>query len=432
MYDLNGDAMLQYSNLNYQGIQIGENLDASAMEYVHVDIWTPDLTSVKFFPLPVGIAPENEVFNAIELVPNEWTSVDIPLSYFTDQGLTFENIHQFKFEGENSGTIFVDNLYFWKEASAPSPLIGTWMLAPGAGTLEVGPAIGDYGWWSSSAEDVTTRACLFDDEYVFNADGSFANVLGSETWLEPWQGIDPEACGAPIAPHDGANAATWTSTANTVTVSGLGAFLGLSKVHAGGEDGAPADNTTTYNYELSEDGNTLDLTIAIPWGAWHFKMVRKPNPLIGTWKLAPGAGSLEVGPAIGDYGWWSSSAEDVTTRACLFDDEYVFNADGSFANVLGSETWLEPWQGVDPEACGTPIAPHDGSNAATWSSTANTVTVSGLGAFLGLSKVHAGGEDGAPADNTTTYNYELSEDGNTLDLTIAIPWGAWHFKLNKQ
>ena len=25
----------------------------------------------------------------------------------------------------------------------------------------------------------------------------------TETWLEPWQGSDPEACGAPVWPHDG-------------------------------------------------------------------------------------------------------------------------------------------------------------------------------------------------------------------------------------
>jgi hypothetical protein len=40
----------------------------------------------------------------------------------------------------------------------------------------------------------------------------------------------------------------------------------------------------------------------------------------GTWKLAPNAGSLAVGPNIGDGSWWSNGAGDVTTRACLFDD----------------------------------------------------------------------------------------------------------------
>lgn len=87
----------------------------------------------------------------------------------------------------------------------------------------------------------------------------------------------------------------------------------------------------------------------------------------GTWKIAPEAGSLAVGPAMGDFSWWSISAGDVVARDCFYDDEFVFNADGSFQNVQGDETWNEPWQGMDPEGCAAPIAPHDGSSAATWS-----------------------------------------------------------------
>ena len=64
------------------------------------------------------------------------------------------------------------------------------------------------GWWSNSADDVTTRACLFDDIFRFGEDGSFSNVMGSQTWLEGWQGVDGEQCGAPVAPHDGSNSAT--------------------------------------------------------------------------------------------------------------------------------------------------------------------------------------------------------------------------------
>ena len=164
--------------------------------------------------------------------------------------------------------------------------------------------------------------------------------------------------------------------------------------------------------------------------------------LSGYWKLAPVAGALGVGPSAGDYSWWSNTEGDVTTRACLFDDQYVFNADGSFQNMLGSEynyaaeTWLEPWQGVDPEACGAPVAPHDGTNAATWSvdEAAGTITVSGSGAYLGLAKVHNGGEDGAPVGDMITYNYSLSDDGNSMDVTISgfnagVPGATWIFKM---
>jgi len=82
----------------------------------------------------------------------------------------------------------------------------------------------------------------------------------------------------------------------------------------------------------------------------------EPSALDGTWRLAPESGALGVGPAMNDVSWWSSTTDDVTGRACLFDDTYVFNSDGTFQNVLGADTWVEGWQGNDPEGCATPVA----------------------------------------------------------------------------
>ena len=146
----------------------------------------------------------------------------------------------------------------------------------------------------------------------------------------------------------------------------------------------------------------------------------------GTWKFTPSAGAFMVGPNQGTGNYFTSSAADVTTRSCLFDDEYVFNADGTFENVLGSDTWLENWQGIVPDACGAPIAPHDGSNAATWSysSFTNTITIVGDGAFLGLAKAHNTGEDGSPVDDTITYEVSsITSTNMTLDIQIGA--GAW-------
>ena len=70
-----------------------------------------------------------------------------------------------------------------------------------------------------------------------------------------------------------------------------------------------------------------------------FQFKRVDAPAIPFMEPKEAAGSLGVGPSKGDISWWSSSADDVTTRACLFDDEYVFNADGSYKNIMGSQTW---------------------------------------------------------------------------------------------
>ena len=326
----------------------------------------------------------------------------------------------------------------------PSALDGTWRLAPVSGAFGVGPAMNDVSWFSSSSDDVTTRDCLFDDTYVFNADGSFQNVLGADTWLETWQGAALEGCGAPIFPHDGTATATYAydAAAGTIMIDGAGAFLGLSKVFNGGELASPgeAPSSITYIAELSADGNTLDLDIEIADGGyWTFQLVRDvvPSGIQGTWKLAPESGAFGVGPAMNDVSWFSSSLDDVTTRDCLFDDEYVFNADGSFLNILGSETWLETWQGAATEGCGAPIFPHDGSASATYEydEGVGTITIDGTGAFLGLSKVINGAELGSPgeAPSSVTYIAELSADGNTIDLDIEIADGGyWSFKLARQ
>ena len=150
------------------------------------------------------------------------------------------------------------------------------------------------------------------------------------------------------------------------------------------------------------------------------------HPLAGTsWSLKADAGSLAVGPAPDNLTWWASSDDDVTVRACIFDDVITFEADYHYHHDMGSETWLEPWQGVDAEGCGAPIAPHNGANDATWSADASTVTVVGDGAHIGLAKVHNTGEDGNPVDDTITYNYVL--DGDTLTISMT---GGWHPEAN--
>ena len=156
-----------------------------------------------------------------------------------------------------------------------SPIEGTWMLAPEAGALMVGPAANNGDWWTSSEDDVTARACYFDDEYVFGADGSFQNVQGTETWLEAWQGVESDQCGAPVAPHDGSNAATYdydTGT-GTITLNGVGAYLGLPKANNAGElPNVDVPESITYDATLS--GNTMTLVIECGTGVfWTFKLI---------------------------------------------------------------------------------------------------------------------------------------------------------------
>jgi hypothetical protein len=153
-----------------------------------------------------------------------------------------------------------------------------------------------------------------------------------------------------------------------------------------------------------------------------------------TWKLAPQAGALAVGPDASNLSWWSNSLGDVTTRACLFDDSVTFAAGGTMTHYMDGNSWLELWQGATAEGCGTPVAPHNGGQAAyVYDATAGTLTVNGVGAHLGLAKVHNAGELTSPANavSSITYNVAFSNGGNTMTLGINFGPGYWQFVYQK-
>ena len=43
---IDGNKILKYTDFNYQGIEFGSSVDASSMEYLHIDIWTADASAM--------------------------------------------------------------------------------------------------------------------------------------------------------------------------------------------------------------------------------------------------------------------------------------------------------------------------------------------------------------------------------------------------
>jgi hypothetical protein len=284
---------------------------------------------------------------------------------------------------------------------------------------------------------LAARACYFDDEYVFNPDGSFRVEYQDETWLEPWQSGGAEECGAPVAPHDGSIPGTWNhdQEAGTLTIGGQGSYVGLPKAINGAEISSAADvpGSITYNVYEQEDGSYAVTVEAGDGVWWNYKIVKtagpaEPSPIAGTWYMAQSDGSLGVGPAEFDVSWWNNDAGVTALRACYFDDAYVFGADGSFTNVQDGDTWLEPWQSGGAEECGAPVAPHDGSTPASFVFDAemNTLSLSGAGAYIGIPKAINGAEidSAAAVPAGIDYNAYLNEDG-TMSVTVEAGDGVW-------
>ncbi len=312
------------------------------------------------------------------------------------------------------------------------PLEGNWKLD----FAGVGPAEGDTSWFSiADTGPEGPRACWFDDIYQFGADGSFSNILGDETWVEPWQGAAAEGCGAPVAPHDGSNNAVfeYDETAATLKLTGLGAFLGLAKVVNDAELADPAQTPGSVTYQVVElIGDSLTVRINFGAGWWEYRLSRISNsPIVGKWKL----NFAGVGPAAGDTSWFSiDDTGPDGPRACWFDDIYHFGDDGAFQNFQDGDTWVEPWQGAAAEGCGAPVAPHDGSSAGAWyyDEGAGTVRLDGIGSFLGLAKVVNGAELADPAATPAFVTYEVVElVGDSLTVRIDFGGGWWEYRLER-
>jgi len=104
-----GNSALKYSGLNYQGAQLGLNVNAGAMSTLHVDVYTENETALQF--TPISDAPVKEFLLSLAPLPlNTWKGFDIPLTSFT--GVDKTKIFQFKFVGSGGKTVYVDNIYF--------------------------------------------------------------------------------------------------------------------------------------------------------------------------------------------------------------------------------------------------------------------------------------------------------------------------------
>ena len=116
MYDDGANAIIAQSE--YRGSGMG--VDASAMEYLHIDIWSQQAgTNV------INIVVNDAALTSLRLSHsgNGWQSYDIAMSDFgfnsENPALSSDNVRWMKFNGIGfiSGKMALDNVYFWKTAT---------------------------------------------------------------------------------------------------------------------------------------------------------------------------------------------------------------------------------------------------------------------------------------------------------------------------
>lgn len=106
------DNAYMLTNFNYLGWEISNNqpsFDASEMTDLHLDVWTADgNATLNVTPIWGGEKP-----TSVGTLKAGWNQIDMPLS--TWEGIKLDNIYQIKFDGGKGETLFIDNVYFYKD-----------------------------------------------------------------------------------------------------------------------------------------------------------------------------------------------------------------------------------------------------------------------------------------------------------------------------
>lgn len=209
-----GDDVIRYSQLNFVGIQFTTPvIDATAMNRVHMDIWTPDATALpatlefKLFDVGAdrsfGTSDDSEHqinLTSPTLQTGTWVSIDLPLSDFT--GLTSRNNLAQVILAGGLPNIYMDNLYLYNDGTGTG----------GGGGDE--PAMAAPSPTRNSADVISLFSDAYDDVPV-------------DTWRTDWSEAvfaDVMINGNPTKKYTALNFVGIETVANQIDVTGMTNF----------------------------------------------------------------------------------------------------------------------------------------------------------------------------------------------------------------
>ena len=142
-------------------LTLGNPIDFSTNKLFKVKVWSPKAGAiVKLKVENLDNGDINYEIDATTSVSNEWEELEYDFSAI-DVSNTYQKVVIF-FDFGNPGD---DAAYYFDDikltsGSSGSGIVGTWKVAPEAGSLGVGPEQGDISWWSIDDAGVITRACF--------------------------------------------------------------------------------------------------------------------------------------------------------------------------------------------------------------------------------------------------------------------------------
>jgi len=161
-----------------------------------------------------------------------------------------------------------------------------------------------------------------------------------------------------------------------------------------------------------------------------------------TWKLAQKPGALWVGPPDGSQTWWAIDMPGIVKRSCAFNDEWIFNSDGTVEYKTKGDIWGEAAMGLSPDGC---FSESDlVGDAKAWGSGVHqfafqgggadplTLKMIGKGAFIGLQKVANGAEVTTPQMGVDykVLSQTKGATARTMEIEVNFGIGIWRFTLS--
>ncbi|MBT8230685.1 MAG: PKD domain-containing protein [Bacteroidia bacterium] len=171
----------------------------------------------------------------------------------------------------------------------------TWYLQREGVAMGIGPAVGDNQWWSfGGVTPLADRPCILDDSFTFHRDGTFEFSSGGTIFIDSegnggwhadedcWDETDPNVWGDNpdrAAFGDGGDYTfEYDNNNNTLTLNGLGAFVGLPNKTESGDNPDPVNSKTYVVFNLAEGAIADTLNIALDGPTWNFYLVSYHDP----------------------------------------------------------------------------------------------------------------------------------------------------------
>ena len=163
-----GDSVLKYEGLNYQGTQFDET-SVITKTHLHIDYYSDDATELKLFLISPGPKEVSQPLSLENKVLGRWMSADLELASFADV-VDLCKVFQIKIEG--NGTVYFDNIYFYGDGEGECVEEEPVVIAAGEGPD--GPA-------PTPTDDASDVISIFGDTYTNISDVNMNPSWNQET-----------------------------------------------------------------------------------------------------------------------------------------------------------------------------------------------------------------------------------------------------------